>query len=273
MYLTQLTFGPAACLSLDRDALKDAAESYLASLLKNGQLYGEYLLAWCEDNLVAYTHLPRPDSVAERHHSAWVKKEFDVVVKNFGGPPKCKLIDDDVPKRFPNWKQSASFYLFTHAFDDTSPVCCGDSGKPIPLYLLPLGQELREHIYFWGCAYKQHDHIWLNSAALEIPAYKQLADPMSDLSANGRELCAQVERATGRPTYYFLMRYWGRNIGEAVRRCPSCGGKWHTSETETDRRPFFQFHFCCQRCRLVSHCANSYEDERHARIGEFKKSK
>ena len=273
MFLAQITFGSGAGKSRERGTLKDTAESYLASLLKSGQIYGDYLFAWSNGNLVAYTHVARPDSVAKRHHSAWAMSEFNSVVEAFGHPPKWNVIDDDVPKRFPNWNRSSSFYLFTHAFDDTSPVCCGDSGLPIPLYLLPLDQEVREHLYFWARAYNYHDNIWLGSGALEIPAYRQLADPTSDLSANGRDLCAEVERATGRPTFYFMQRYWGRNVGETSRPCPLCGGQWHTADRSTENRPFHQFHFRCKQCRLVSHCANTYDDERHARIGEFKKSK
>jgi predicted nucleic acid-binding Zn ribbon protein len=52
-----------------------------------------------------------------------------------------------------------------------------------------------------------------------------------------------------------------------------CGGKWHSSGSLSDRYTFHDFHFRCKRCRLVSHCADSYDDERHARIGEFKKAK
>ena len=156
--------------------------------------------------------------------------------------------------------------------DAASPLSCGDTGLPIPLYLLPITQQIRESLYFWARAYNYHDNIWLGSAALEVPAYKQLADPTSDLSATGRELCAEVERATEKPTFYFVHRYWGRNVGEAVRPCPLCGGKWHLSGSPKDRNLFHDFHFRCERCRLVSHCADSYDHERHARIGEFKKA-
>jgi len=271
MFLARITFDTDDGSSRERDALSNAAECYLAALLKNGQIYGEYLFAWSDGILAAYTHVARPDALAERHHSEWAMSDLNSVIKTFGQPPRCEIIDDDVPKRFTSWKRSTWFYLFTHAFDDASPICCGDTGRPIPLYLLPITQHTRESIYFWARSYNYHDNIWLGSAALEIPAYKQLADPISDLSVTGRELSADVERATKTPTFYFMHRYWGRNDGEAVRPCPVCGGKWHSSETATDRQPFHRFHFRCKRCRLVSHCADSYDDERHARIGEFKK--
>lgn len=273
MFLARITFGPRGISASENDGRSDAAECYLASLLKNGQIYGEYLFAWSNGMLVAYTHVARPDSLAERYHSDWAQSAFTSVVDVFGRTPKCEIIDDNVPKRFPSWKRSTSFFLFTHAFDDTSPLCCGDNGRPIPLYLLPITQQTREHLYFWARSYNYHDNVWLGSAALEIPAYKQLADPTSDLSVTGRDLCAEVELATKTPTYYFMHRYWGRNVGEAVRPCPLCGGKWHSSDNQTDRQPFHRFHFRCEPCRLVSHCADLYDDERHARIGEFTKAK
>lgn len=49
-------------------------------------------------------------------------------------------------------------------------------------------------------------------------------------------------------TYCYLMRYLGRNKNENT----------------------WEFHFRCDNCLIVSHIADSYEDERHARIGEYK---
>ena len=181
--------------------------------------------------------------------------------------------DDDVPKRFPAWRRSSSFYLFTHAFDDASPVCCGDSGEPIPVYLLPIPDQDRRDLFSWAGSYKHLDNIWLNSGALEIPAYKQLADPTSQLSVAGRELCASIEKATQKLTFYYLKRYWGRSDGEATRVCPLCGRKWRLSNQPADMSPLHKFQFKCDSCRLVSRIADSYDDERHARIGEYKRRK
>ena len=46
MFLARITFGADGGATSDRDALKDAAEGYLAALLKNGQICGDYLTAW-----------------------------------------------------------------------------------------------------------------------------------------------------------------------------------------------------------------------------------
>ena len=130
MYLTRVTFTTKHPPS---DDLKDVAEWYLSLLLLNGQICGDYLIAWSGGVLNAYTHLPRPDAFRKQFHSKWGRTQFDKVVADFGDPPQFELIDDSVPKRFASWKKSSSLYLFTHAFDDTSPVCCGDTGEPIPI--------------------------------------------------------------------------------------------------------------------------------------------
>lgn len=241
MFLVQITFGSYDGNGHQRESLTDAAEAYLGSLLRNGQIHGDYLLAWSKAQLIGYTRVARPDSFAKRYHSQWGVLSLNKLIEAFGHTPQWQIIDNDVPKRFSSWRRSSSFYLFTHAFDVASPVCCGDSGLPIPAYLLPISDQDREDLYFWAGSYKDHDNIWLASGALEIPAYKQLADPASDLSVTGRELCARIEKATQKPTFYFLNRYWGRNDGEATRACPLCGGSGIYQITLGTRRRFTGF--------------------------------
>ena len=271
MLLAQITFGGDTEKD-ERDAQKDIAESYLAALLKNGQIYGTHLVAWSGGTLNVYAQIPRPDSLDERHHSDWGLRDLEAVANSFGQRPKYFVIDDDVPERFPTWQSSSSLYLFTHALDDSSPVCCGDTGRPIPLYLIPIPQEKRESLYFWSRSYNYHDNIWFGSGTLEIPTYTQLADPNSELSNNGRKLCSTIEQATGIPTFYFMHRYWGRIDGESMRPCPVCGGQWNQSEVRYDRTPFHQFHFKCETCRLVSCCGDLCDNAEYAEIGDHPKA-
>jgi predicted nucleic acid-binding Zn ribbon protein len=270
MYLSQITFGKHTDNRCD-ESQRDVAEEYLATLLHNGQMLGDYLLAPCNGILVAYARVARPDALAKRHHSKWGLTSLENVVKTFGRVPECGVIQDGVPARIASWRRSSSLYLFTHAFDDTSPVCCGDTGRPIPLYLLPISDMTREHLYFWAGTYRDHDRLWLDSGSLEIPAYRQMADPRSELSASGRGFCREIESATGKKTFYYLHRYYGRKRGEQDRACPMCGRQWRTSTEKSEATPFCEFDFRCVRCRLVSHCADSYDDERHAVIGEYRK--
>lgn len=78
---------------------------------------------------------------------------------------------------------------------------------------------------------------------------------------------------TGMPTYYYLHRYWARRGAEQSRRCPNCGRNWQNSKYSSDSELFHNFPFRCERCRLVSSQAVTFEDERHARIGEHSKRK
>jgi predicted nucleic acid-binding Zn ribbon protein len=272
MYLTKIVFGDSGDDQCEKSRA-DLAGDYLAALLHNGQIYGEYYFAPCGGKIVAYTHIARPGAFAKRFHSRWGLASLKEIVEAFDEVPQWIVLQDNVPSRFPSWKKSPSFYLFTHAFDDTSPVCCGGSGQPVPLYLLPVSDQTREDLYFWTRHYKDHDNIWISSGALEMPAYRQTADPNSELSATGLELCQEIEAATGKRTFYYLQRYWGRNVGEENRLCPMCGRRWRTSAKEAEETPFWKFSFRCLRCRLVSHLACSYDDERHAAIGEYARRK
>lgn len=154
--------------------------------------------------------------------------------------------------------------------DWQSPMRRGDSGHPIPIFLLSGEHQQREEIYFWQQEYKNCDQAWIHSGALEKIAYKQLATPDSELSKAGQNICKYIEEVTGIPTYYYLQRYWGRRRNEDKRLCPSCGQNWSTGFEDDE---FYNFAFKCDSCRLVSQLAVSYEDERHAVMGEWRNSK
>ena len=159
-------------------------------------------------------------------------------------------------------------YLFTHAFDGSSPVCSGINGYPIPIYQLGFNEVLNEKIYGWKSSYTEYDKIWLGSDELEVPIYKQLATPNSKLSITGRNICKLIEKKTELPTYYYLMRYWGRSKKESKRSCPSCGNKWHKSGI-TKSKGISWFDFQCHKCRLVSHVASNIEGNNNSVIGEY----
>lgn len=270
MYLSRIVFGKRG-ETRGGEPRAEVAERYLATLLYNGQICGDYLFATCNAEVDAFAHVARPGALARQFHSQWGLASLQEVVRAFGHVPQCRIIEDDVPKRFRSWKRSPSLYLFSHAFNDVSPVRCGDSGSPVPPYLLPISDQLREDLCWWARRYKNLDNVWLDSGDLEVPAYRQLADPGSELSENGRKLCAEIEAATGKETYYYMQRYWGREVGEQDRRCPTCGRRWRATDGKSKDEPFWRFAFRCRPCRLVSHCADSYDDKRHAIIGEYRR--
>jgi hypothetical protein len=265
MTIAKIIFGVAR--STPNVNYADLAESYLASLLRNGQI-SEYLLSSSRP-ITAVVELPRPDAIDARHLSKWGRKALRRVRHAFGQTPSNSMIGHPSRRRWPSWKSADSLYLFTHAFDRQSPVCAFNSTDPLPLYTLPISDRLREEVHSWALAYRDLDRVWLASGALEMAAYRQLADPSSLLSRTGRDLCAKIGRATRRRTYYYLTRYFGRRRNEEARRCPGCGGEWRANQHRPTTTEVARFEFCCHRCKLVSHVAPALGGSRIAAIGEF----
>lgn len=273
MYLARITFGQAPARKSAREENREAAESYLVELIRYGQI-SEYDLIIAGSMLVAFTKVARPDALADRYNASSAKELLEKVVRLFGRLPEIEILEDDFQKRFPTWQKPSFLFLYSFSGRGVSPICCGDTRRSIPIYLFPISDDTRLAILTWARSYSLYDDIWWNSGPLEKPAYKLMVDPHSELSIEGRRLCAEIERVTQKPTYYYLFRFWGRVHGEDVRPCPSCGKQWNMidgSIQNKDREPAFRFR--CERCRLIATIASVSYDERLACIGEFKKPK
>ena len=264
MVVTKIVFGKRRRQAATQ--LEYLVEIYLSSLLKAGQIYGQYFIAWKDGLLNAYAQIPGPSALELRYHSELGREHHDQIKLAFGSEPVWEMLNDNASKRERGWRGAPFFYLFSHAFLFGPAIHRGDNGRPIPPYLFPVTAEIREDLYFWQNSYRDHDRIWLDSRELEMSAYRELASPNSQLSRRGRRICRAIEDATGIPIFYYLVRYWGREQYQEIRRlCPGCGHRWRQS---VKGNKFWQFPFRCNRCRLVSHLADSDDDKRHARIGE-----
>lgn len=261
-FIHETTLRPAQQTRECRSALEDAAIEHLGHLHKNGQIWGDYLTSWADGCLYLVAKAPSDDSLEPQHRSKWAEESLARLREHCQDALSWRSRGShDSPRRSSaDWAQCESFYLFTHAFDDTSPVVAGDNGDPVPLYLLPIEPELREGLLFWMSSYRHHDSIWLDSRELEDAAYGQLSDARSELSLRGRALAAELEVSVGRPTYYYLQRYHALPDGEAVRPCPGCGRSWARISDSTTRGMGW-FDFACDACRLVSHQGVNVPDE------------
>lgn len=271
MILYKVIFG--AVPPRNHEDAVDAMESYLSVMFHNGQAVGEYFHVVQDGRLCAYVHLAGVNALSARFQSSYHADRMAKLMTVFGQAPQWTVIDDDAPKRDTTWTKAPFLYLFTHFDTWQSPLCRGDNGKPIPLYRVPGSHEDREVINSWQNTYRDYDSVWIGCGHLEIPTYREMALPGSELSQQGREICRQVEAATGIPTYYYLMRYWGRRKGEETRLCPGCGGCWHVATTVRRAIRFCDFPFRCEKCRLVSHLPKSFDETRHAKIGEWQARK
>ena len=182
-------------------------------------------MTWIKGRLIFHVLVAGLGAEKMRFHSRWGRVNLKKVVEAFGRLPTWTIRDDERPNRNPSWK-APTLHLFTHAFDWDPPLCRGDTGEPIPTFLLPLDFQQKEELTRWQDEYVLHDLLWLRSGSLETAAYKELIDPASGLSSDGREICATIEKATGVPTYYFLRRYHAPDLDIDARPCPCCGGLW-----------------------------------------------
>jgi len=269
MILYQVTFGPY-CKENYIEA-NDIVESYLISLLRNGQICYETnkVIPW-QENVIAYVDVIGPQANKLKYHSKDGLKKLDKVKDYFKQEPVWTVHEDNPVARETSWKTASSLFLYSDPFEFSSPVSHGDREADISVYLLPLSDEIRDKIYCWQTKYKHLTQIWFDGDALETPAYRELSHPESELSQEGRHLCKKIEKATGIPTYYYLKRFYcyEDHEKERCRPCPNCGKSWHVPSYEGFfHSPFFQLAFRCKSCRLVSH-TGFHISNRYAKIGD-----
>jgi len=267
MIVADITFGKLGNGGVD--AMEDIADRYLFHIYRNGQTAGPGVLAWEKGHLHAPVILTRKDSLERKHHSAYGKEALTGLVATFGKKPVLKIQDDHTRVSSP-WKGAPFLYLSAETGRWWSPVSRGDGRHPVPLFTLPLPHATIDEIVLWRQVYDRLDGLWMASGALEIASYREMAAPGSFNSEKGRKLCRQIEEGTKIPTFYYLMRYWGRKEGEEDRLCPGCGSLWLIREPDASgKSKSHEFHFKCDPCRLVSHFGPATDGGRYTRIGEY----
>jgi predicted nucleic acid-binding Zn ribbon protein len=263
-----------SALSIKRKAYDEAVQNWLFSLERFDHILSGYSLVWKgKDSLFAEVEATRLDSLKLDYFNKYVRKDFDNVLAVSSKRPSISLSEYEPQRKWKDWKKSDEFYLFTTYFHLEPSLREGRTGVPIPIYQLPIDPDQSEQIKFWTKHYQDFDAVQLSCGALEIPAYRQLAEVGSELTRHGRDLCKTIESATGKATYYFLMRYWGwpNKKKEQNRVCPNCGKPWknrHRTKTGIGR-----FDFKCSPCRLVSQVCSTDDEAKFAEIGVYKGSK
>jgi hypothetical protein len=265
--MAQINFG-----SPKRRCVRDAdgaVEEYLAALLYNRQI-GENYLIQERPRYVAYVQATDEKALETQHLSPWGEEGSNKIVTAFGHRPISVLLERPSRQSRLDWQSAKTLFLHTDMFKSGSPVGSPEFWRVVPVYRLPISHQQRDYLLRWTRTYRDHDCIWVGSGKLEVPTYREMADPRSELSREGREHCRIIEESTGIPTYYYLFRYHGRSKKEKQRRCPLCRGTWQVTSPKGVKK-FSRFEFRCKPCRLVSNIASSIgdkEDECLATIGE-----
>ena len=271
MILARCNFG-ACPKSLAKESFEDMVHEYFAALLQNWQVLDHYDLAWLDNTLFVYTPLPRKDAIADFYHSSLGQMSLDKINDMTKSVPTWEVLDDQSEEELDSIEDIKSLVLFTSFLEIGSPLICLTTRKPIAIFSLEIPEKLRNDIYFWRKRYHIFDSLFMDSSALEVESYKQIADHESELSREGLKICKNLEKITGIESYYYLHRYAGK-AGEGLefdRPCPICGEVWlviRKSEIDLLHHKPLDFSFQCKNCRLVSHHPQCTDDQRLASIG------
>jgi predicted nucleic acid-binding Zn ribbon protein len=264
----------------DKDSimwLEEEFDTWLDLLTRHGNTIGQRTDWWADGKLYANFYLPFPDALDKRNWERFTYTDaaYERMMSYCQHEPSTNILGEDkTGQHAQRWEDVTCLYLKSHPITGLSPINSGDSGKPIPLYLFPFEYAFYDEAYFWARRYERIDELWMSTGPLELECYRELADPNSFLSRSGRDVAATVEAVTGKPTYYYLMRYCGNDKVSQQQVCPICGLPW-----AQDLLPFQRFNINeqwvlrCDRCRLVSELATDFDyvqyDPVWAEIGEF----
>lgn len=250
MFIKELTF---ECYQNTQYAsVERAINNYLDMLRYNGQILGrEFPIAMFSGWFVARLVCPEENSLEPIFNSLQVQQALNGLTEAGLLSPKIKTIGEDLnslesaANLQPSWQ-----VLYTTFLDTCSPLRCGETLAPIPLYRTPeaISNGDRKSAIKWQEEWINCDELQMNGSALSCLALKEIGEVDSRLYYQGRNLCHRIQSITQIPTYYYLYRVAGKSLlDEQERKCPSCGGDWKLSA------PLFDiFDFKCDQCQLVS---------------------
>lgn len=232
-------------ISVETEQATEAMHDLLSCWYKNGQIIGNsWIIAEVGRTLEAYVVLPERDALEPIHSNNYVLQSAIAVglssVTILGPAPNLPLCCA--------CESRSALVLFTHYMTDLPPVRCLDCFAPVPLYRLPYVHD-EEHLdlLHWAADYRACDTLQMHCTTGERFGEHQLVGHDTSLSRNGRTLCAELERVTGTPVYYFLHKTRSRSRKhELTRHCPSCNSDWSL------KKRLHGFDYRCDTCRLLS---------------------
>jgi predicted nucleic acid-binding Zn ribbon protein len=232
--------------------------TFLAFLRQTNQIINDdYVFTRIGSSVRVSVVCPEPDSLTRQNTIAYVndaKQALETMTHS-----ALRYAEAGVEPQYANYRvpENSSHYILRQG--GFSPLLCGDTCKPIPLYRIPPTHhdaKCYDNLRGWERNYQHLYGLWLKGDVCEAFALKQLQDHQSALSVLGRDLCRHIEDLTGKPTYYFLFNYRGwSKAKDRARKCPVTGNDWLIEgKTASDA-----IAFKCDASRLVSELsANSH---------------
>ncbi len=243
MFVYDITFYPKE-IGLE---FENAMHVFLTQLSGNNQIIIEATnVSKVGERYIARVTTPFEDSLSPCHDYTYVRKAREKVNALSKRKPRITFIGEDMSFADNITKgENASYYVLRihYQMRDLSPIQAEDSEEHIPLYLLPeLGDELEWSLKCWKNAYYVADDQFYHGVIGERSAHNMLSKVDSKLNVMGLDLCRKLETVLGKPVYYYLYRFYGKQS----EVCPICGAPWETPEVEN-------YDFRCDTCRIVSH--------------------
>src|SRR5215212_10772560 len=245
MYLVEYDFFPDASKNDLDEYWYGPLSSFLAARYQNGALMGSpWHLLQAEDRVRLTGIVPTEDALDVRYYDRRASETLERLIEQSSRRPTFQILGkvlglpDCCSCPSPGW-----YVLFTTFLNDRPPVECGDCGRSVPLYRLPLSEEGAPDIRRWEVIYQACDMLFIQSGVGERFGYRQMSRFDSPLTHEGREICQAMAERMGKPWYYYLHRHYRR----PEPRCPGCGGEWKRAE------PLHRLYFYkCDRCCLLS---------------------
>lgn len=234
----------------DQAKIIDALHSLIGAFSRNGQIQrtqlGPYLEGAVAKVLVATLESA---SLNAEFHNEWVTQRLEELASLAGKQPHIRVVGpfdldgDDLC----TCSERSALHLFTHLFNEGSPIACDTCQNQVPVYRLPLTTETRQGLLNWHETYLSFDQIQLNSAAGEKFALEQMESHTSELTLEGRSCAEAIRAETELPVYYYLHAWEEVEHGDnSVNNCPSCGQNWALQKREGI------IDYKCTTCHFIS---------------------
>lgn len=162
------------------------------------------------------------------------------------GQPKWRVVGE-LGWPAVDWRDCRCLYLHTGAIE---PVRSLVDGAVVPAYLLGAEPKLVDALFGWAEAARSATQLWYGPRVLELEAYRELTDASGPSAEHGRAVAHGIEEATGRPTFYYLERFYRRG-GEDDKRCSACRVRMTSSPVEGEGDSGLRALWCYE-CRLLT---------------------
>lgn len=246
-----------------KENVEGTLEFFLNDLLRCSQIIDAPVYGVVDGTLQAYMRLARPDALAPHHMSRYERRWLAKLESLLGSTMEVRILTGggETPSQI-TWQQAKWLVLYGAATEGIAPVRDQDL-ECVPSYLLPIDADNMEKLCFWARDEERHASLWYSGLSLEQEIFSAMADPRSALNNRARELADMVEKATGKPTYTNLYRYYSLPEGTELNRpCPLCGNCWRVQNES--------FEFRCEPCRLTSSAGVSMPlDENEAKLAQI----